>query len=140
MFYLYLICCIFVGPSNVYAGEFTNFGKMLFQKADTWVDANDICYSDQNYYHINKEYIEKVRCSGSDDSNCEVWKLIPLVQPSKTAKFFCAAKTEGGCTSTPANSLTNIPYLRYDVYRNRKSFAANERPVRSGWYLVPSCN
>lgn len=134
-----LLNLLFLFPQLVTAGEFTNFGKIYFQKADTWVFANKTCLHEQNFYHQTKDFIEKISCSGSDDSRCEVWKTVPLVQPVHSYRFFCSRYSEDECVDSSKIRFLQDPNVRFEVYSSQKAFRENERPLKKGWYRVPGC-
>jgi len=122
-----------------HAGEFTNFSSILFQNASTWVPANNVCKENQNLYHKNRDYIEKVRCFGADQDNCEVWERIPLVQKIKSMRVRCSLNSNNECRAYESVRFDQ-PNVLVEIFNSKRSFEDSEKPVDSFWYRIPECN
>ncbi len=136
--YSILILCLMTSVSM--GGEFTNYGKILFQSADTWVPVNRVCRVSSYLYHKDQAYVEKVRCYGKDQDNCEVWDRRELKQAVNSLRDKCSRFVQGDCVEfEPAALIQGINAGEAKIYRSRKGFEEGEAPVDSFLINIPSC-
>lgn len=124
-----------------FAGEFTDFGKIHFQAASTWVESNKVCQAGGMYYHTKKAVQEKYECNDSG-SNCRVWTTIPLVQPIESTRQRCAVFTggdEGGCARWETVRYKQGPVVDVKTYASMHDWEENRNPIAVRKFTIPAC-
>lgn len=128
------------GPA--FAGEFTSFGRILFQSASTFVPANKVCHADGMYYHTTKAAVAVEYCENDSRTNCKT-VLKPLAQPMHSTREVCVATAgydDKYCTATKTVAFNQGPTVKVEVYRSQdEAFDANRSPIRTGSYTIPAC-
>lgn len=127
--------------TTAHGGEFTQFGKILFQSASTWVPGNKTCVSEGNIYHRDLEAIPVERCNNDDKTNCTV-ELRPLEQPIVSTRQRCVAYSDSdnrNCVKWETVPFKQGPELKVEVYASEKDIEDNRTPRKILRYTIPSC-
>ncbi len=133
-----IVLAAMLTSSLALAGEYTVYGSIHFQKASTWVTANNVCQEDGYLYHKTKDYVV-VECSGRDKmSGCEEVPR-PLVQPMRSTKQICANyQGRGTCTETTTVAF-NQGTVTSEVYSSFAAWSKGGSPIRTFRYTVDAC-
>ena len=119
------------------AGEYTNFGKIQFQSASTWVPANKVCQDAGFLYHKTKDFVVVNYCNDSG-SDCTT-KSKALVQPMNSTRQRCASYSGDNCSAwitVPFNQGT----VKAEVYSSMSAMSDNKSPKSTYSYTVEACN
>lgn len=122
-----------------FAGEYTSFGRILFQSASTFVPANKVCQLNGTLYHKTKATVAVEYCR-AENSDCYIVNK-PLVQPMKSTRQRCAAfsgRDEGGCHAWETVAF-NQGTVKVEVFGSRHDMEEDRNPVRTYTYTVDKC-
>lgn len=133
---LIVMAMLFAG-SSAFAGTYTQFGKILFQKASTYVPANKVCQLDGMLYHKTKKSIAVDYCNDDDQDCVTVNKA--LVQPVKSSRKRCAQKDDNHCLAWETVSFVQGT-VKAKVYRSLSALQDDEAPIRVYSYTVENCH
>lgn len=123
---------------SAFAGEYTNYSRVLFQSASTWVPANKVCQANGFLYHKTKDSIPSYECTGSNDSSCTVVGYKPLVQPMNSAKDVCVEFRSDRCVAYAPTAFDQTTYT-VSVYSSYSAFDKNSTPKSQATYAFPAC-
>lgn len=127
--------------TTAHGGEFTQFGKILFQSASTWVPGNKTCVANGNIYHQELEAIPVERCNNDSKNNCPV-ELMQLEQPIVSTRKRCAAYTDSDnktCAKWVTVPFKQGPELKVEIYDSEKDIEDNRSPRKIIRYTIPNC-
>jgi hypothetical protein len=128
--------------SPAFAGEFTEFGRVLFQGASTWVQANKVCQKNGMLFHRSKREVDVTYCDRGDLSNCVLVKRPLGPQPIRSTTEKCAL-TSGGerekCVKWVTVPLVQGPVFEAKVYGSEKDLDERRQPKAIYEYEAPNC-
>jgi hypothetical protein len=129
---------------NALAGEFTEFGRIHFQSASTWVPANKVCQRNGFYYHSKKDSVAVEHCPGDDNpgsANCKV-TYKKLEQPMMSTRKRCAAtdsSDRGECVKWEIIPYKQGPIVPVNIYDSLHSLEENRAPKAVRSFTIPNC-
>ena len=133
---LMIIASILIAGTAM-AGEYTDYGRITFQKASTWVPANKVCSQGGFLYHKTKEFVAVDYCD-DDNNNCKtVYKA--LVQPVNSTRQRCSKMEDDECVAWTTVSFVQGT-VKADVYESMSALHDDEAPKSSFSYTVDACN
>ena len=119
------------------AGEYTHYGRILFQSASTFVPANKTCLNGSSIRYSGKMQI----CdeSGDNQTNCRL-VAVSLKQPVESTRVRCktAVENDQDCEKITVPFIQG-PTVKYAVYRDFKDYEDDRSPVSSGRYTIRGC-
>jgi hypothetical protein len=136
-FSLTLLCA-----SHSLAGEFTEFGRVLFQGASTWVRADKVCQKDGMLFHKSKQEVSVNYCNGRDNSNCVLVKKPLGPQPIKSTTQRCVLSNgsdRDDCVKWATVPFVQGPTFKAKVYWSEQDYEQQRHPRATFDFVVPNC-
>ncbi|NQZ02059.1 MAG: hypothetical protein HRT45_15470 [Bdellovibrionales bacterium] len=129
--------------SSAASADWTNYGKIEFQKGNKWVKASALCVAGDQFFHADAQ--PRIACQDNAEGDCRVSHVFDPVfyQPMNSSRARCDRRegegSGGACLKWVEVDFIQTAMVKNVTYNRRKDFEEGAEPKSVSYTIIPAC-